>query len=207
MNDYFITINLLPHREAVKKEKTTQFFILLAMASALAAVIVFMAYTLFSSKIDTQKERNDFLKTENGKLEKQIDEIKSLREEIKTMLARKEVVENLQLNRNDGVNILDELVRLTPEGIHFKALKQVGEKITINGFSQASTRISILMRNIESSSIFQKPELVEVRAIEDPNIAKNVTNKDSYKTNEFTLNFYMERAPVVDDDKPKKVKK
>lgn len=49
-----IRINLLPHREAAKKARREQFYVLFGLVALLAAVIVFAVYTL----IETQIEQN-----------------------------------------------------------------------------------------------------------------------------------------------------
>lgn len=75
-----IRINLLPHREEKRKARRQQFYALAGMISVLAALIVFLVYTVIGSYISLQEEKNDFLKKEVKALDKQIDEIKRLKE-------------------------------------------------------------------------------------------------------------------------------
>jgi len=112
-----IPINLLPHRAARRKAQQQQFFVLAGMTLGLAAVIVFAVHTLFAQRIETQVERNKYLESEIVLLDKQIDEIRKLKEQTQALLARKRVVESLQTNRTETVRLLDQLVR-QPQVLH-----------------------------------------------------------------------------------------
>ena len=77
-----IRINLLPHREEAKKGKREQFYVLTGLISVLAALIVFAIYTLIYGQINAQAGNNDFLKKEIAVLDKQLDQIKRLKEQL-----------------------------------------------------------------------------------------------------------------------------
>ena len=111
-----------------------------------------------------QNDRNLFLKGEIAKLDKEIDEIKKLKDEIAALLARKQVIETLQADRAQTVHLLDQLVRQMPEGVYLKSLKQKGLTIALHGYSQSNARVSTLMRNIESSPWLSSPNLIEIKA-------------------------------------------
>ena len=75
-----IRINLLPHREEKRKARRQQFYVLTALVAVLAGLIVFLGYSIISGYITTQDERNDFLKKEIAVLDKQLEEMKRLKE-------------------------------------------------------------------------------------------------------------------------------
>lgn len=183
-----IRINLLPHREEKRKARRQQFFVLAGLVSVLAAVIVFAGYGLIDQMISAQLAKNNFLKAEVAVLDKQIDEIKRLREQTQLLLSRKQVIESLQRDRSEAVHLLNELASQTPEGIYLKTIKQDGGKIVVTGFTQSNSRVSHLMRNIEASSLIEKPVLQEIKTV--------VVGKR--KLNEFSLSFQMKRPT---DDK------
>jgi len=79
------------------------------------------------------------------------------------LLARKQVIENLQRDRGETVYLLNELVRQVPEGIYLKSLKQDGLKVGVVGHAQSNARISALMRNLEASPWLEQPQLVRAR--------------------------------------------
>ncbi|MBK7687243.1 MAG: PilN domain-containing protein [Rhodocyclaceae bacterium] len=159
-----IRINLLPHREAKRRARRQQFYALLGMVATLAGVIWFLGFSLISAKISAQAEKNDFLKREVASLDKEIAEIKKLKEQTDSLLARKRVIEALQANRTETVHLFNELVRQVPEGIYFKTIKQTGPNILVTGYAQSNARINTLMNNFNDSPLLQNSTLVETKA-------------------------------------------
>lgn len=188
-----IRINLLPHREAAKKARREQFFVLVGLVSVLAALVVFAVYTFIGAAIDDQVGRNNFLKKEIAVLDKELDEIKRLKEQTQALLARKQVIEDLQRDRGETVYLLSELVKQVPEGVYLKSLKQSGANVSISGYAQSNARISALMRNLDASPWLEQPQLIESKAV--------VLN--GRRVNEFGMNFILTRIQP-DDGKGKK---
>lgn len=160
-----IRINLLPHREEKRKARRQQFYGLLVMISILAGLIVFLAYSIIEGYISSQEARNGFLKSEIAVLDKQIDEIKKLKEQTQALLARKQIIESLQRDRAEAVRLLSELVKQMPEGVYLRSVKQDNTKISLAGYAQSSARVSTLMRNIEASPWLERPQLIEIKAV------------------------------------------
>ena len=157
-------INLLPHREERRKRARTHFAVLGGMTAALGLVIVAAGWFVYQTRIDQQEDRNKFMKSEIAKLDKEIDEIKEVKDKISALLARKQVIETLQADRVQSVYLLDELVRQMPEGVFLKSMKQSGPNVALLGYAQSNARVSTLMRNIESSPWLTNPQLIEVKA-------------------------------------------
>jgi type IV pilus assembly protein PilN len=183
-----IPINLLPHRAARRKAQQQQFAILAAMTVALAGVIVFAVHTFFAERIENQLERNKYLEGEIATLDKQIDEIRKLKEQTAALLARKRVVESLQTNRTETVRLLDQLVRQLPDGVYLKTIKQTGQRVTVIGYATSNARVSTLMRNFEASPWLESPTLVEIKAAK---VGKDA--KSSVTLNEFNMNVLISR--------------
>jgi len=193
-----IRINLLPHREEARKLRRQQFYAFAVAAVLVGAIIALIVHSFNESRIQAQQADNDFLKSEIAKLDKDIAEIQRLREQTQALLSRKQVIELLQSHRAETVHIFNELARLVPDGVYLgcakidkecKALKQSGMKITLNGVTQSNARVSTLMRNLDASPIFERPQLVEIRAVE--------ANKR--RLSEFTLDVFIERAKAPDE--------
>lgn len=178
-----IRINLLPHREEKRKARRQQFYGLLVMVSVLAGLIVFLTYSIIEGYISSQEERNSFLKSEIAVLDKQIDEIKKLKEQTQALLARKQIIESLQRDRAEAVRLLSELVKQMPEGVYLRSIKQNNTRISLTGYAQSSARVSTLMRNIEASPWLEKPELVEIKAV----------MVEKRRLNEFSLFAHLKR--------------
>lgn len=159
-----IRINLLPHREEKRKARRQQFYVLSGLISVLAGLIVFLGWSIIAAMIAGQKSNNDFLKAENEKLDKQIAQIKSLKEEINILLSKKKVIEDLQRERGRAVNLLNEMAKQIPEGVFLRTLRQEGVRVTLAGVSQSNSRVSEMMRNFAQSAILELPRLIETRA-------------------------------------------
>jgi len=184
-----IRINLLPHRAEKRRAKQIQFIVLSAISFAIGVLIVVLVHVAISAQIDYQERRNAYVKQEIAVLDKQIEEIKKLREQTQSLLARKNVVENLQSTRSDVVHLLDQMLRILPEGVYIKSIKQTGYKIGLVGYAQSNARISTLMRSIEDSPWLDSPTLVEIHA----------ANISGGRVSEFSLNFNLTKmmAPTV----------
>jgi type IV pilus assembly protein PilN len=177
-----IRINLLPHREAKRKQKKAAFIALLALGGILGVAVVLAVGGYNASRISIQNERNLVIKTANAELDKKIVEIATLKQEIEGLKARQQAVEDLQGDRNQPVYLLDELVKQTPEGVYLKAFKQEGQRVSLTGYAQSQERVAELLRNLSSASPWlERPDLTEVRAVA---LAQSKTGK---KVVEFTL--------------------
>lgn len=196
-----VRINLLPHRAQKRVARKRQFISLAVLLGIAAVAVVGLVHLVLAGQIDRQNNRNALLKGEIVKLDAQIREIDKLRDQIQQVLARKQVVENLQGNRNEAVHLLDQLVRQLPDGIYLKSIHENGTKVQIVGYAQSNARVSTLMRNIEGSPWITKPELVEVKLVPLPG-ANNKRATDQ-KVSEFTLNFEVKRSAPSLDNAPK----
>jgi type IV pilus assembly protein PilN len=179
-------INLLPHREDRRKRARQHFFVVAGGAGLLGALIVVAMHGYYAAKIDTQIERNRFLKSEIAKLDKEIAEIKKLKDEIQALLARKQIIEALQADRAQTVYLMDQLVRQMPEGVYLRSVKQRGLAVSLQGYSQSNARVSTLMRNIESSPWLVAPKLVEIKA----------AKVGSKRLSEFSMNLQLKPAQL-----------
>ncbi|CAN7477889.1 PilN domain-containing protein [Rhizobacter sp. LjRoot28] len=159
-----ILINLLPHREEKRKRRKAAFFLGLGLAAAVGVVVATLWYVVLQQMISSQQERNSFLAAEIRKLEAEIKDVATLRAEIDALKARQQAVEDLQTDRNIPVHMLNELVKQTPEGIYYTAVKQDGQVLTLTGVAQTNERVSELLRNTGNNSEWlTRPELVEIK--------------------------------------------
>jgi type IV pilus assembly protein PilN len=181
-------INLLPHREERRKRARTHFAVMGGMTAALGATIVAAVWFVYQQRISAQEDRNKFMKAEIAKLDKEIDEIKDVKDKIAALLARKQVIETLQTDRVQTVYLLDELVRQMPEGVFLKSVKQRGNAVDLVGYAQSNARVSTLMRNIESSPWLANPNLIQIQAV----------NLGKMRISEFNMRLVQKR-PVAPD--------
>ncbi len=186
-----IRINLLPHREEKRKRRQQQFGVLAGFAAILGAAVVGVVYLYLDSQVSEQKANVAYMKSEIDKLDKQIEEIRKIREETASLLAKKRVVEGLQANRSEPVQLLDQLLRQLPEGVYLRSIRQQGAKVNLTGYAQSNARVSTLMRNLGASPYLENPELVEIKAVPAP-------DKSGNRVNEFNMNISIKRAQAED---------
>ncbi|HHJ14043.1 MAG TPA: pilus assembly protein PilN [Gammaproteobacteria bacterium] len=152
-------INLLPWREELRKQKQQQFVVVTAGTAVIGALLVLLAHMQFTSMIEQQNERNKFLKTEIAALDKKIKKIKELEKTKSALLARMDIIQQLQHSRPQSVHLMDELVFTLPDGVYLESIKQSGDKLTLKGLAQSNARVSAYMRNIDKSEWLAKPRL------------------------------------------------
>jgi type IV pilus assembly protein PilN len=182
-------INLLPHRELKRAERQREFGLMALMAAVAAGAIVFFGWTIIGAQKAAQLERNGRLETAITILDREIVEIKDLKNQINNVLERKQIVENLQTNRSQSVVILDELTRQLPEGLYLKSIKQNGNLITLEGVADTNARVATLVRNLSVSNWMELPNLVEIKSF----------TLNGIRVNDFTLtvNLKAQKAEVA----------
>ena len=184
-----IRINLLPHRAEKRKARQVQFIAFSVISLIVGLIVVGLVHVAISSQIEYQGRRNQYLSEQIVLLDKQIAEINQLKAEIAALDSRKTVVEKLQSTRSDVVHLLDQMLRILPDGVYLKTIKQVGSKINLVGYTQSNARVSTLMRSIESSPWLESPTLIQIIA----------TTTSGTRMSEFSLEFILTpQLPVAD---------
>jgi type IV pilus assembly protein PilN len=159
-------INLLPWREAERKERQKEFGLMVLAGALVAAFVVFGVLQLIQSQIKAQNSRNSYLKKEIAAVEKEIREIEDLDETKQNLLARMNIIQELQGSRPQIVHLFDEVVTTLPDGVFLDEIEQQGNKVTFTGQAQSNARVSSMMRNIDDSEWLEKPALVFIESKE-----------------------------------------
>ncbi|WP_147652580.1 PilN domain-containing protein [Vulcaniibacterium gelatinicum] len=157
-------INLLPWRAERRKQRQREFGLMLGLSALAAVAISFLIVGFHKAQIEGQNERNAYLRDQIAQVDAAIKEIEALDEKKAKLLARKEVIEQLQANRSQMVHLFDSLVRTIPDGVALTSIKQEGEMLTLEGRSQSNARVSTYMRNLEGSGWMVSPELSVIEA-------------------------------------------
>lgn len=185
-----ILINLLPHREAARKQRKEIFNISLGAAALLGGIIAGIIFLVYQASITSQQDNNTLLETEIKKLEAQIKDIVGLESEITALRARQQAVEDLQSDRNLPVHLLTEIVNQLPDGVYISRLVQQDQLVTLNGTAQSNERVAELFRNLASNTPwFSKPELVEIVS---GTVA--LSPKDQKRVSNFVIKVRLVRA-------------
>ena len=159
-------INLLPWREELRKQKQKEFISTSTISAVLAGVLVLVAHLYVNGKIEYQNQRNNYIQTEIDILNKRIGRIQELESMKQGLLARMNVIQDLQSSRPESVHMMDELVRSLPDGVFLNLFKQRNKNLTLEGIAQSNARVSDYMRNIDTSEWFRDPHLDLIRTTE-----------------------------------------
>ena len=189
-------INLLPWREALRKEKKRQFASVVGGAVLLMLAIIGYAHVHVSGLIEYQNSRNSFLEKEIAKVDEKIKEIRELETEKKQLLNRMNVIQELQTRRPMVVHMLDQLVRALPEGVYLTKLDQKGADLTLDGIAQSNARVSAFMRNLDESNWFGSPKLEVIQ----------VQEQSGVRSSKFTLKVKQLTPEEIEGEKADKGK-
>lgn len=152
-------INLLPWRDELRKQKQQQFAVVGAGAAVLGALLVLLAHMQMEGLIEKQNQRNQFLDKEIAELDKKIERIQDMEKTKNALLARMDIIQQLQRSRPQSVHLMDQLVYTLPDGVYLNKIDQKDQALTLSGVAQSNARVSAYMRNIDSSKWMAKPKL------------------------------------------------
>jgi len=184
-------INLLPWRADRRKQREREFYMMLAMAAVAAIAAVLMWYLWMNARLDNQDARNAYLKDQIHQLDDKLIQIKKLEETKSKLLARKQIIEQLQANRSQMVHLFDELVKTIPDGVRLNSLKQAGDTLTLEGVAQSNASVATYMRNLDVSSWLKRSDLQKTEA------------KGNDKRDRFTFGLTVKLTSPEEKDKDK----
>ena len=185
-------INLLPWREELRQKRKKDFMLAIVGAVLLGGLLAYSHKLIVRGEVNAQNARNAMLRNEISALDKQIQEILGLENQKDRLLARMEIIDQLQRSRPEVVHLFDELVETLPEGVYLTEVRQRGDRIEIKGSAQSSTRVSALMRNIEDSNWLTDPGLEVIDTV----------SQGTSRNAQFTV--YARQVSMVDDEESPK---
>jgi type IV pilus assembly protein PilN len=191
-------INLLPWRQERRQLRQKEFYGMLGLAVGAALLISFLIVMYYNGQIEGQQNRNTYLRQQIVLVEEQIKQIEELDRKKANLLARKQVIEQLQASRSQMVHLFDELVRTIPEGVRLTSIRQAGQTLTLEGLAQSNARVSSYMRNLEDSGWMANPDLTIIETKGDDKGLPNVfTLRVTLKTPPSSEAAAAEAAPAV----------
>ena len=188
-------VNLLPWRAERRKQREREFYMQLVAAFVAALGVMLLWMFWMNQRIDNQTERNSYLQTEIAQLDVRITKIKDLEKVREHLLARKQIIEQLQSNRSQMVHLFDEMVKTIPDGVRLTGMKQAGDVLTLEGVAESNARVASYMRNIDNSQWMGRTDL---RKIENKTGTKDVDKKAPYV---FSLDVKLRKPEEAQADK------
>lgn len=162
-------LNLLPWRDIARRQRDKKILLSGSVMWALCGIAVVAGYLWMKDSIVYQQKRNQYLTTETEKVEDEIAEINDIRERKDNLIARMNIIQQLQLDRTQVVHIFDDVVQKLPKGVYFTKMQNQERQMTLEGLAQSNARVSTLMRNLESSDWFSRANLDVINVTEDEN--------------------------------------
>ena len=165
-------LNLLPWRETYRQEKNKEFVVAMVFAGLIAAGLGFAGLKFAEDKVNFQTKRNQKLESEIAKLQLELKEIEKLEETKNKLLARMEIIQQLQGLRPQVVHAFQEVAERLPDGVYLTALNQQAQnQLVIEGRAESNARVSALMRRLDESDYFSNPRLEVIEADKDDGIS------------------------------------
>ncbi len=157
-------INLLPWREELREERRRQFLVVLVGVAILGGLVGFAWQTSVKLDISAQQARNTYLQQEIDKLNRDVAEIRDLRDKKSDMIDRMSVIKGLQTNRPEIVQLFDDFARAVPDGTFVEQMEVAGSNLSLEGKAESNNRVSSFMRRLHDSGKFDNPNLTRVDA-------------------------------------------
>jgi len=156
-------INLLPWRQALAERRRKFFLMLLLAFACVALAAVWLADQVIDQAIDRQVTRNSHLDKDVAVLDSRIKTIDDLHVQSQQLAQRMKVVEDLHDGRSSGAQLLDQLARAVPDGVHLHEVVAKGDTVSIRGSAESSQDIAQLMRRLEATEGAYATRLQHVR--------------------------------------------
>lgn len=188
-------INLLPWRDELRQQRQKEFFTSIGLSALLTVCILGFLHMYIDGLISHQESRNKLLKDEIAELDKKIREIKDIEEQKAKLLAKIDLIQQLQESRPQIVHLFDEIPKVTPEGVYLSKFIQAGNNLTLNGKAQSNARVSAYMRSIDASDWVGRAKL---------NVIKTGKQTKTGHLNDFTMQA-VQGKPTADKINGKKI--
>ncbi len=189
-------INLLPWREELRKQRNKEFGVTAVVVGLLMGAIVGVVHFYYVQEIEFQQRRNALLASETAKLDKKIKEIKNIEGEKARLLARMQIIQQLQTSRPEIVHLLDEFVTTLPEGVYYTSVQQKGRALSMQGVAQSNARVSSLMRQLDASDYLENPVLVQITAT----TGKRKGATEDLRLSNFRLNISQQKKKTASQE-------
>jgi len=182
-------INLLPWREEFRKQQQQDFLVAILSGAGLTLLLMFFVRSHIDGMIENQGKRNTYLKNEIAVLDRKIDEIKLLEDKKRKLIAKMDVIQQLQGSRPEIVHLFDEVAKSTPDGVYIKKFVQKRNVLTLDGAAQSNARVSAYMRSLDASLWLANSKLNVINT-------KGISNQG--RVSEFTLTVQQQKQDNSD---------
>ncbi len=154
-----LQINLLPVREARRKEDSRQLSMQAALALLLVGAAIGFAHSIISEEISNSKTRIAQMQRDIDQYKPQLDQVAAFRKKKKKLETKIGVIDELDRARSGPVRLLSELASRTPERLWLTSLATQGTTIVMKGQSLDNELVALFLRRLGESEYFTKVDL------------------------------------------------
>ncbi len=203
-----IRINLLPFRAARKKENIRRQVSIFLLSLALVLIILGWIHVYLQSKEKKMTTNVVEVKKELELYKKKDREIREIRQKLKTLEQRQNVIEGLEAQRFKPVHILDNLTQqVVPRRMWLTKLKLHGGSLQLEGIAVDNNTVASFMDNLETIPKMAEPnetpaplyQRVQLTSVKQQSV-RNINMKQFQMT-------AMEKQPTTPKETNKKKKK
>lgn len=144
-------INLLPWRQEERARRNKEFMTLVVAVTLLALLSAFATWSYFNNQLQDQRDANALIEQENSRLDAALTEIDTLEQRREDIIARMQVIQDLQGRRPVPVRLWDDIAKAIPPALYLTNLKREGDLITLIGFADNPNVVSSLIRSLDNS--------------------------------------------------------
>lgn len=172
-----IQINLLPVREARRKENFRQQMMQLLLAVIVTAGIIGVVHSRISDRIAMSKARVSQMEHDIAQFQPQINQVAAFRKKKADLEKKIDIIEGLDRARKGPVRVMDELATHTPERLWLKDLTTKGTAINLSGQSLDNELVAVFLGSLGESPYFDKVDLHSTKLADGPEGLKVVEFK------------------------------
>lgn len=189
-----IKINLLPVRAARKKENIRRQVSIFSLCILFGfCVMVYLTLTM-NHKISVINDDIQVAQTELKKFKAIVKQVRNMRQELKKLENKMDVIVKLEANRTGPVRVMDALTGfVVPEKMWLTTLSEKQGSLSLSGMAADNKVVADFMTSLEKSPQFRIVDLVS---------SKQVDLKQGRKYKQFTISCVL--ASGKPKNKPKK---
>jgi type IV pilus assembly protein PilN len=154
-----LNINLLPVREARRKEELRQLLMRSLLILILVGSGIGFAHSRISEQIQMSNARVDQMKREIDQFKPQLEQVAAYREQKEQLEQKIEIIAELARARSGPVQVLNELANRTPDRLWLTKLSTQDGQIFMEGLSLDNDLVALFMSSLSESPYFKDVDL------------------------------------------------
>jgi len=154
-----LQINLLPVREARRKEDSRQLAMQATLVLLLVGAAIGFTHSIISEDIANSKTRIAQMQRDIDQYKPQLEQVAAFRAQKKKLETKIGVIEELDRARSGPVRVLSELAARTPDRLWLTSLATQGATIVMAGESLDNDLVALFLRSLGESEYFTEVDL------------------------------------------------